>query len=210
MSRSRSVQGSRPRTVSSPSYGTRPRIAFKAVVLPAPLGPMSPRMRPSSTRRLAPSRRDGRAVGLAQPACFYGCHGFSSPSRVHRARDLGVAPVSSSSFGLQAEALNGCVDPGPLFGQKLLPFALQQQFARAGVDEHAETAAALDELLLDQLLVALENRDRIDPILGRHVAHRRQRISFFQDALEDHVHDPVPNLSVNRLPIVPLPFHQVI
>src|ERR1700722_10904545 len=34
----------------------RPRIAFSAVLLPAPLGPIRPRMRPDSTLRSMPSR----------------------------------------------------------------------------------------------------------------------------------------------------------
>ena len=51
--------------------------------------------------------------------------------------------------------------------EKLLAFALQEQIARAGIDEHAATSLALDELLVDQLLITLQNRERIDPILGR-------------------------------------------
>ena len=55
MSSSRAFHGSRPRTFNCPSYGMNPRIALSAVVLPAPLGPMTPRMRPSSTRKSMPS-----------------------------------------------------------------------------------------------------------------------------------------------------------
>src|ERR1700682_3121097 len=51
ISSSRALHGSRPSTDNFPSYDVRPRIALSAVALPATLGPMSPRMRPSSTRR---------------------------------------------------------------------------------------------------------------------------------------------------------------
>src|SRR5882672_11479530 len=54
MSPSRFVHGSRPRTFNSPSYEVSPRIALSAVVLPAPFGPIIPRMRPSSTCKSMP------------------------------------------------------------------------------------------------------------------------------------------------------------
>src|SRR5712691_461372 len=59
-------------------------------------------------------------------------------------------------FRRQAEPLNEGVDPGPLLREKPLALALQQQIARAFVDEHAATAPALDEVLVDQLLIALQ------------------------------------------------------
>ncbi len=139
-------------------------------------------------------QRDGCAEGLAEAACFYACHGFSAPLRV-----IGLAvsdgapseddwPVAAVQefFRRQAEPLNGGVDPRPFFGEKLLPFALQQQTARAGIDEHAEASLALDQPLVHQLLIALQNRERIDPIFGRDVAHRGQRIAFLEHAVEYH------------------------
>ena len=151
-------------------------------------------------------QRDGRAEGLAQAACFDACHGFSAPLLVGR-RVPPVAAASSSSSRRQAEPLNGRVDRGPLFREKLLALALQQQIARAGVDEHAATAPLLDELLVDQLLIALQNRERIDPVFGRDVAHRRQRIAFLEHAVEDHRDDTVAKLAVDRLTVVPLAIH---
>jgi len=59
-------------------------------------------------------------------------------------------------FRCQAEPLNGCGDPGPFFGKKLLAFALEQKIPRAGSDEHAETALLLDQLLVDQLLIGFQ------------------------------------------------------
>ncbi len=96
---------------------------------------------------------------------------------------------------------------GPFFGKKLLAFALQQQIARAGIDEHAETSLLLDELLVDQLLIALQDRERIDPIFGRDIAHGRQRIAFLEHAVEYHGDDTVAKLAVDRLTVVPLTIH---
>ena len=111
-------------------------------------------------------------------------------------------------FRCQAEPLNGCGDSGPFFGKKLLAFALQQQIARARIDEHAATSLGLDQLLVDQLLIALQDRERIDPIFGRDVAHGRQRIAFLEHAVENHRDDAVAKLAVNRLTVVPLTIHQ--
>src|SRR4030081_2809861 len=99
----------------------------------------------------------------------------------------------------QTEPLNGGVDAGPLLGKKLLALALQQQIARTGIDEHAATSLLFDELLVDQLLIAFQNREGIDPVFGRHVAHRRQRIAFVEHAIEYHRDDTVSKLAVNRL-----------
>ncbi len=78
-----------------------------------------------------------------------------------------------------------------------------------GIDEHAATSPALDQLLVDQLLIALQNRERIDPIFGRDIAHGRQRIAFLEHAVEDHRDHAVAKLAVNRLTVVPLTVHQV-
>src|SRR2546427_6311012 len=199
ISRSRSVQGSRPRTRSSPWWGMRPRIALSAVDLPAPLGPMSPRMRPSSTRRLTPSSAMVVPKALRRPRASM--HAMASALLL-----VGRATFQQF-FRFQAEPLDGCVDPGPLFGKKFVAFALQQQVVRARFDEHAETSLRLDQLLFVQLLVALHNRDRIDPILGGDSAHGRQRVAFLEHALENQRDDTVPKLSVNWLTVVPFAFH---
>src|SRR3982074_569601 len=179
----------------------RPRIALSAVVLPAPLGPMSPRMRPSSTRKSMPSsatvvpkvlrrpRASMQAMALALLLC-----------RLRRRTRFGGI---QQFFRGQAEPLNGGVDPGPLFREKLLAFALEQQIARAGLDEHAEASLLLDELIVHQMLVTLQNRERIDPVFGRDIAHRGQRIAFFDDAVDDHGHDPIAKLAINRMTISP-------
>ena len=101
------------------------------------------------------------------------------------------------------------MDPRPFFAQKLLPFALQQQTARARIDEHAAASPALDQPLVHQLLIALQDRERIDPIFGRDIAHRGQRIAFLEHAVEYHRDHAVAKLAVNRLTVVPLTVHQV-
>src|ERR1700682_418248 len=207
MSCSRALHGSRPSTLSSPWYGVRPRSALSAVVLPAPLGPMSPRMRPSSTRKLTPSSAMVVPKALRRPRASIHIMILALPCILRR------RPVFCGSlqqfFRCQAKPLNGGGDPGPLFRKKLLALALEQQIARAGIDEHAETAPALDKLLVDQLLIALQNRERIDPILGGDIAHGGERIAFVEHAVEDHGNDTIAQLAVNWLTVVPLSVHPV-
>src|SRR5438034_1291352 len=190
---SRAAQGSRPRTVNCPSQEVRPRIALSAVVLPAPLGPMMPRMRPSSTRKSMPSSATVVPKAFRRPRASM--HAMASALLFFGFRFRLMACGSLQQFfRCHAEPLNGCGDPGPFFGEKLLAFALQQQIARAGLDEHAETSPLLHKLLFDQLLIAFQDRERIDPKLGRDVAHGRQHIALLEHAVEDHGHDAVPKL----------------
>src|SRR5688500_13836099 len=130
-------------------------MALIAVVLPAPLGPMSPRIRPSSTRRSKPSsarvvrkalRRPRASMDAIASAVLLGCIRHRPP----------MCTGLQQLFRREAEPLDGRVDPGPDFGQELLPLVSQQQIARAGVDEHAAASLALHELLVDELLVALQ------------------------------------------------------
>src|SRR6266850_2253953 len=103
----------------------------------------------------------------------------------------------------------GGVDPRPLLGEKFLAFALQKQIAGAGFDEHAETSSLLDKLLVDQLLIGFENRERINAIFGRDIAHGGQRVAFVEQAVEDHSDDAIAKLAVNRMTVVPLTVHPV-
>src|SRR5882762_9714968 len=204
----RSFQGSRPSTFSSPWYGVRPRIALSAVVLPAPLGPMSPTMRPSSTRKSTPSTAMVVPKALRRPRASM--HAMASTLLVFGFRLRPPAWANFQQFfRCQPEPLNGCVDSGPFFTKESLAFAFQQQTACAGVDEHAAASSGLDKPLVHQLLIALQDRKRIDPIFGRHSAHRGQRIAFLEDSVEYHRDDAVAKLAVNRLTVVPLTVHQV-
>src|SRR5215472_9526788 len=107
-------------------------------------------------------------------------------------------------FRFQSEPLNRCGDSRPLFTQELLPLPFEQQFARAGVNEHAQATSRFDQTLIYQFLITLQNREWIHAILSRHIADRRQRIAFFEYAVEDHGDDAVPQLAVNRLAVIPL------
>jgi hypothetical protein len=55
-----------------------------------------------------------------------------------------------------------------------LAFAPQQQIARARI--------SFDQLLVYQLLIALQNREVIDPIFGCAIAHGGQRIAFLENS----------------------------
>jgi hypothetical protein len=105
--------------------------------------------------------------------------------------------------------MNRRVNSRPMFIKKFLAFALEQHIARADFDEHSETAPLLDQLLVDQFLISLQNGERIDPVLGRDIAHRRQRIAFVEHAVEYHVHDAIAKLAINWLTIVPFTVHDL-
>lgn len=109
----------------------------------------------------------------------------------------------------QAEPLNPGGDPRPFFGKKFLALAREQKVPRAGFDEHAEASLFLDQFLVGELLVGLQHRQGIDPKLGRDIAHGRQRITFFEHAVEYHVHALIAKLAVDWLTVVPLMIHPV-
>src|SRR5882762_7950313 len=219
ISNSRSVHGLRPSTLSSPSYGVRPRIALSAVVLPAPLGPMSPRMRPSSTRRSTPSNamvvpkalRKPRASmqAMASSLLLFRFRFRRGGFRWHVLRRRFVVGPVQELFRFQTAPLNKCVNARPLFAEKLLPFALQQHAACAGIDEHAEASSGLDQPLVHQLLIPLQDREWIDPIFSRNIAHGGQGIAFLEHAVEDHGGNTVAQLAVDRLTVVPFTVHDV-
>src|SRR5262245_21490745 len=128
-------------------------MALSAVVLPAPLGPTSPRMRPSSTRRSMPSSARVEPKDLRRPRASMQDMASALLRSIRRGGAGGAGRRQQLLHG-QAQPPDGGVDPGPLFGQEPLALALQQQAARAGVDEHAAASPALDQLLVDQLLIA--------------------------------------------------------
>src|SRR5688500_14266555 len=111
----------------------RPSMASSAVVLPAPLGPMRPRMRPSSTRRSMPSTATLLPYALRRP--------WASMVAIVSALLVGFFG-GEQLVDLQAEPLDGGANVRPFVAQELLPLALEQQGARAGVDEHAAAAPA--------------------------------------------------------------------
>src|SRR5262245_37327861 len=220
MSRWRWRYGSRPSTESSPSKRVRPSRALSAVVLPAPFGPISPTMRPVSTLKLTPSSarvepkllpRLRAVMSSLTPALllfvlvFLGRAARGCQCRRRLGRDL-VEPVQEL-LRLEPEALDAARDLRPLLFQEKLALVLQERTSRALGDEHAAPAALLDQLFVDQLLVALEDREGIEAILGRDAADRRQGIAVVQDALQDHRHDAVAQLAVDRQAVVPVGVH---
>src|SRR6185437_15633782 len=177
MSSSREAQGSRPSTFSSPWYEVRPRIALSTVVFPAPLGPIIPRMRPSSTRKLMPSsatvvpndlRRPRASMHAIASALLFLGIGFGG------FRWLGIlcwVCAVQKFFCLQAEPLNIGVNARPFVGKKFLALALQQQITRAGIDEHAQATPRFNQAIIHQLLIAFKDRERIDAIFSGDSAH---------------------------------------
>src|ERR1051326_2154340 len=145
----------------------RPSIALSAVVLPAPLGPISPRMRPSSTRRSIPSSATVVPNDLRMPRASM--HAMVPGLLLSLVR-IGLV---EQLFGAQPQPLNGFLNPGPLFGEKFLAFALQQQITRARIDEHTSSPPGLNQSFIYELLIPFENRERIHPKFGRDIAHGR-------------------------------------
>src|SRR5205085_10357971 len=94
-----------------------------------------------------------------------------------------------------------------MFVKKFLSFALEQSTAGAGFDEHAEASPFFDQLFIHQFLVRLEHRERVDSIFGRDIAHRRQRITFVEHTVENHVHDTIAQLAIDWLTIIPFTTH---
>src|SRR5882757_2531859 len=109
-------------------------MALSRVVLPAPLGPISPRMRPSSTHRSMPSSATVGPKLLRSPRAAMADMASAFLLFCFRLRSPGCAV--QQVFRLESESLDGCVHPGPFFGKKLLAFCLQQQTARTVIDEH--------------------------------------------------------------------------
>src|SRR5215212_4120943 len=160
---SRSFQGLRPRTLSSPSYGVRPRIALSAVLLPAPFGPINPRMRPSSTLRLIPSSATVVPNVLRRPRASMQAMMLRCLLALLRSRRLGRR---LQFFLGNPEPLDGGGNAGPVFAKKLFAFGLEQQVASAGLHEHPKAAPGFDQFLVHHFLVGFEDRERVHPILG--------------------------------------------
>src|SRR3954449_7917750 len=174
-------------------------MAWSAVLLPAPFGPMMPRMRPSSTWRSTPSSAMVAPNALRSP-----CASMQAMST------LLFHDAVQQLFRRQPQPADRCVDPRPVFGEKLLALGFQQQLARTNIDVHPAAALLLDELLVDELLVGLQDRDRVEPVIGGDVADRGERIAFVEKTVEDQRHDTIAELSVNRLAVVPFAFHSVL
>src|SRR5258706_8866903 len=133
-------------------------MALSAVVLPAPLGPMSPRMRPFSTLRLTSFSATVVPNLLRRPRASMHVMASALLLLLLRIRLIGVRRFGIGGrlagraiqklFRVEAEPLNDGVNAGPLFAKKLLPFALQQHVASARIDEHAQAAPGFNQTLI--------------------------------------------------------------
>src|SRR5579863_1093984 len=177
ISSSRCVRGSRPSTLSSPLKEVSPRIALRAVVLPAPFGPMSPTMRPASMWKLTPARACVAPKLLASPRAsitaviFFTLRGGGAALRRPRCgRRCGARALQF--IRSQSQALDGGVDLGPLVLEEALALILQQRLACPGAHEHAQSAPLLHQLLVHELLVAFEHGEGIDPEIRGDIADR--------------------------------------
>src|SRR5215212_2150760 len=99
-------------------------MALRAVVLPAPLGPMRPRMRPSSTRMSTLSRATVAPKALRRPRASMQAMSALLLYIVGRSGPLAAV---EQLVRRQSQPPDGCVHPRPLLGQKLLALALHQQ-----------------------------------------------------------------------------------
>ena len=133
---------------------------------------------------------------VAQPA--------GEDRRVVAARPVRLKRLLLQQRGrVEAQALDRRQHARPLGDEEFLALVAHEVNARARRDEHAAAATFLDEPFVDQLLVTLEHRERIERVLGRHAAHRRQCIAFGERAFEDHRHHLVAELTIDRLVVVP-------
>src|SRR5688572_4285558 len=213
ISRCRWRWGSRPSTESSPSKRVRPSSALSAVVLPAPFGPIRPTMRPGPTlkftsfsARVEPNclpspRATIKSLTIVSLARFF----FALQARSRRGRNL--VELIQQILGLEAQALDAARDLGPLFLQEMLAFVLHQRAARAFCDKHAAAATLLDQLLVDQLLVALQDGERVQPVLGRNAADAGQGVAVVQHAFQDHRHYAIAQLAIDWQAVVPVGVH---
>ena len=150
--------------------------------------------------------RDGRAEGLAQAARFDAGHGFSAPLAASGA-GAPVAAAASSSCGVRPSRWMVAWTRGHCSARNFWRSPCSSRSRAPALTNMPSPRLLLDQLLVDQLLIALQDRERIDPIFGRDGAHRRQRIAFLEHAVEDHRDDPVAKLPVDRLTVVPLSVH---
>src|SRR2546422_3299947 len=174
-----------------------PRIAWSAVLLPAPFGPTIPRMRPSRTSRSMPSRATVVPKDLRRPRASM--QDMASALLLDDVRPPARRAATQELLGVDAEPPDVGSNPRPVLGEKLLTFALQELRSRALDDEHAAPAPGLDELLVHQFLVGLQHGDGIDPVLGGDGAHGGQGFALVQRAVEDHGDDPAAELTVDGL-----------
>src|SRR5205823_13260383 len=109
-------------------------------------------------------------------------------------------------FG-NAEALDGRGDSRPFFLEKLLALAFEQDLTRARLHEHAQAAFHFDEVLIVEVLIGLEDGERIDPKFGRDISDGWESITFLEDTVENHMDAAVAKLAIDGLVVIPFTAH---
>src|SRR3569833_3358375 len=188
-------------------------MALRAVVLPAPFGPMRPTMRPVSIEKLTWSRARVLRKFFVRPRASIIVVIVLSRARggdLRRpGRSMGFGTLAEQLGGGQTQALDRRVDPRPLVIEKSGSLVFHERLTHPNTHEHSATSPLFDQLLVHQLLITLEDRQRIQPELGRNAAHGGQRIAFLERAFENHGDYPVPQLPVYRQAVVPQRIHEV-
>src|SRR5215467_8092077 len=111
-------------------------MALSAVVLPAPFGPISPKIRPSGSSSSKPSSATVVPNDLRNPRASM--HAMASPLFLFCLRRLAFRAAVEHVFRFQSEALDGSGYFGPALVEKVPAFPLQQRGARARIHKHAE------------------------------------------------------------------------
>ena len=85
--------------------------------------------------------------------------------------------------------------------------ALEEQRSRTVAHVHAATAALLDQPFIDQLLITLEHREGVQPVVGGHRAHRGQRVTLLERPFQDEGDHSIAQLAINGLVVIPIGIH---
>src|SRR5262245_65319595 len=129
-------------------------------------------MRPGSTRKLTSSsarvvpnvfprpRATISSLTTALLVLIRVLCGLAARGRQRRSRrGRHLVELVEQLLGLEAEALDAARDLRPFLVEEELALVLQEGAPRALGDEHAAPAPLLDEVLVHQLLVALQDRE---------------------------------------------------
>ena len=95
----------------------------------------------------------------------------------------------------------------PLLLEESLSLAGEQQQPRAVADVHAATAAFVDQPFVDELLVSLQDGERIQAVIRGYRPHGGQWIALLERSFQDEGNHPIAQLAIDRLIVVPMGIH---
>ena len=110
---------------------------------------------------------------------------------------------------IETQALDGREHARPLVVEEARPLVPHQVAARTGRHEHAAAAFLLDEAFVDQLLVTLETVNGFSVCSAATLRTDGSASPSAERALENHRHDLVAQLAINRLAVVPVRIHEI-